>query len=379
VKVFFLPWNAKNPYQQNLAEALALHGVEVSGCESRKFLPVLSLLWRYGRPDVLHLHWISGYVVSRFRSWTVLASALLVAELLAMRMLGVRIVWTIHNLVEHKKRNVRFELWIFRWIARICHTLLVHCEHARSAVANAYGVADPEERIVVAPHGNYIGNYPDVVERPEARADLLLPAESFVYLFFGMIQPYKGVEELIESFGALEDPAARLLLAGTCRDSDLERRIVAAAVRDRRIVPILQHIEDGNVQYYMHAADVVVLPFSDVFTSGSAVLAMSFGRALVVPRLGCLPEYVGSRGGILYEPGGTRLLEALRAVVQADCESMGSHNREVAETLDWHATAAVTHAVYAGARPSATGRWSTTAPKPAGAAHEVPLTAEGGA
>jgi beta-1,4-mannosyltransferase len=346
MKAFFLPWTDKNPYQRNLAESLRHQGVEVTACRPGKFLPVLSLLWRHGLPDVLHMHWISGYVVSRFRSWTLLSSALLIAELATMRLLGVRIIWTIHNLVEHKKRNVGFELAMFRLITKICHTLMVHGELGRQAVTEAYRVSDPETRIVVVPHGNYLSNYSDQVDEKTARARLGLATESFVYLFLGIIRPYKGIEELLEAFRALDNPHARLLLVGKCRDANLAERITRAAAHDQRIVPILDFVADEEIQYYMRSANTVVLPFTDIFTSGSAILAMGFERALVVPRLGCLPEYVDSRGGILYAPGRTGLSEALQAISQADTQTMGRHNRALVEKFDWESIATETNTVY---------------------------------
>ena len=49
----------------------------------------------------------------------------------------------------------------------------------------------------------------------------------------------------------------------------------------------LRYIPDAELQVWLRAADVVVLPFRDILTSGSAILALSFGRAVVAPALGC--------------------------------------------------------------------------------------------
>jgi beta-1,4-mannosyltransferase len=354
LRVFFLPWNQKNPYQQNLAGALNRHGVEVTACRGSKLLPVLGLLWRYGRPDVLHLHWISGFIVSRFRAVSVLTSAVLLAELWAFRILGIRIVWTVHNLVEHKKRDVGFELRSARRVAACCDALIVHSELGRQLVAEAYNVTCAENRLAVVPHGHYLGNYPDDVDEATARSHLGLSRESFIYLFFGMVQPYKGIPELIDAFRSLDDRSSTLLLVGSCRDAALAATIAQEAASDRRIVPILRHVEPSEVQFYMRAADAVVLPFSDVLTSGSAVLAMGFGRALVVPRIGCLPDYVDSHGGILYDPAARSLRQALRDIARADCRAMGRHNRSVVlQRLGWEQIAAETAALYNPAVPVA--------------------------
>lgn len=61
-------------------------------------------------------------------------------------------------------------------------------------------------------------------------------------------------------------------------------------------------IDDFVLKDYMKAADVMVLPYRDIINSGSAILGMSFGKAIIAPHLGCIPEILKSEGGILYDP-----------------------------------------------------------------------------
>ena len=60
-------------------------------------------------------------------------------------------------------------------------------------------------------------------------------------------------------------------------------------------------VPDDRMQVYLRAADAVVLPYRDVLTSGSAILAMTFGQPVIAPAIGCLPESLGSEGTILYD------------------------------------------------------------------------------
>jgi len=56
-------------------------------------------------------------------------------------------------------------------------------------------------------------------------------------------------------------------------------------------------------------ADAVVLPFRDILTSGSAILALSHGRPVIAPALGCLPGTLPSDATFLYDadaPGDRR-------------------------------------------------------------------------
>ena len=77
-----------------------------------------------------------------------------------------------------------------------------------------------------------VGSYPNVVSRAEACRRLGLPEDAFVYLLFGALRPYKGLEELIAAFRQLADPDAVLLAAGQVwpESYGLHLRAAAAAI-----------------------------------------------------------------------------------------------------------------------------------------------------
>jgi len=97
----------------------------------------------------------------------------------------------------------------------------------------------------------------------------------------------------------------------------------------------------------MNACDVVVLPFHDILTSGSALLAMSFGKPVIAPRLGCIPEVLDSEGAFLYnykEREG--LLKAIQEASVANLGAMGKHNYDKTKRFDWNVIAQKTHELY---------------------------------
>ncbi len=97
----------------------------------------------------------------------------------------------------------------------------------------------------------------------------------------------------------------------------------------------------------MNAADVVVLPYRDILTSGNALLAMSFGRPVIIPRLGCVMELLDDRGAFLYDSGDPGALEAaMRHALDADLAAMGAHNYRLATAYDWQGIAGQTDRVY---------------------------------
>ena len=107
-------------------------------------------------------------------------------------------------------------------------------------------------------------------------------------------------------------------------------------------------IPADDMQIYLNASDVVVLPFLDTLTSGSAILALGFGRPVIAPAVGCLPELLRGHGcGIVYEPHGEHgLLHALQLARSLDLRRAGQQARERAEGLGWDGIARLTLAAY---------------------------------
>jgi glycosyltransferase involved in cell wall biosynthesis len=346
MKVLFLPYyRTHNPYQRRLATALQKFGVEVLDVGIRYF-PIIGAV-QACRPDVLHLHWVGLFLVHE--NWIKKAFYIIrsVAELLAVRLRGVKIVWTVHNLYDHERR-VPMETLINRLIVRLSDQLIVHYPFGINAVINAYNL--PEKcrgKINVIPHGHYIDSYDNRIAREEARPVLGLSDKEKVFLYFGSIRPYKGVAFLIHAFQELQGREVSLVIAGVCRDDVLKEQLIKQCRKDSRIHTFLEDVPDEKIPLFMNASDVVVLPFKDIFTSGSVILAMSFQKAVIAPSIGCVPEVLDKEGAFLYDPADERNLPlAMKSALEADLAQMGRHNYEHAKRFDWTEIAEQTYGVY---------------------------------
>ena len=86
----------------------------------------------------------------------------------------------------------------------------------------------------------------------------------------------------------------------------------------------------------MKAADLVVLPFTEILNSGSAILALSFNRPLLVPSRGAMAELfdiIGPDWVRLYDgPLTSQILE--EAVLWANEKSSSSAVIDLGR-LDW--------------------------------------------
>jgi beta-1,4-mannosyltransferase len=139
--------------------------------------------------------------------------------------------------------------------------------------------------------GHFRGSYPDWISREEARAGFGIPVDAAVATFLGLVRPYKNLPHLIATVRALPPERDAVLLAGGAPlDARLAAEIERAAGGDPRVRLTLGHVPDEDVQRFLRAADLVVLPFTDITNSASALLALSFDRPVLVPRLGAMGE-----------------------------------------------------------------------------------------
>jgi glycosyltransferase involved in cell wall biosynthesis len=188
-------------------------------------------------------------------------------------------------------------------------------------------------------------------DQAAARRALGLPDGGTVFAFVGSIRGYKNVGELLDAFMSVEElrPDDRLLIAGKPLPRKLGRQLEKLAAEDRRIVLQLDRLPEEELSRTLRAADAVVLPFRDILTSGSAILALSHGRPVIAPAMGCLPSTLPPDATFLYDPDAEGALAgALREAAEADLAAMGQQARAFAETIEWGPIAQRTAALYRG-------------------------------
>lgn len=330
-----VPADLGNPYQPLLGDALARLGATARMANRPRLRQVATADSR----AILHLHWLEFIIRSTDSGWRAAiwsgARALhLLLVLLIARLRRVRIVWTVHNLQPHESRRPWIDRLVGRVVARLADSVLVHSRYCAAQVSERVGRRDLE----VAYHGNYIGVYPPPRRgRREARRSLGVPDDAHVIMAFGLIRPYKMIAELIAEFRTIEEPHFRLLIAGKPQTAEMRRQVEAAAAADPRVVVILKRISDAEVADLHQAADVAVLAYRDVFSSGALMLALSQGLPVVAPEASTAAELGAPPAIREFPPGG--LADALVDSAR-DGQAAREHALHCAERYGWDAVAA---------------------------------------
>jgi glycosyltransferase involved in cell wall biosynthesis len=220
-----------------------------------------------------------------------------------LRIAGVKLVYTAHNVLPHERSKT--DKYIQSLVYRTADSIIVHSGYIKNKLLKNFKVN--HEKVEVIPHGNFDIYLPSKrITRGEARRKLYLNNEDKVLLFFGYIREYKGLDLLLDAFDLAKqsDPDLKLVIAGMPLNNELklryEKRIKEIDAGDR-IIYHFRFIPSENVQDYLEASDVVMLPYKDIDHSGIIHLAYSFCKPVIVSAVGDFPESVeqGKSGLIL--------------------------------------------------------------------------------
>ena len=314
-------WRSANTYQGKLAAGLERAGVDVVFTDSTSAVLLLTRQVHRHRPAIIHLHWVQDYFAVNEPNLLRFVGRHLLAWLdlwIVTTLLRCPVVWTVHNLTAHEARRPDADRRARRFLARRCAALFCHGPSGVEAIVRTLGV--PPDRVVTAPHPSYADDHRLDADRDEARDQLGMDRDAFVCAFVGGYRPYKGLDDLVAAFSDLDDPEARLVLAGRGMEA-------VTAPDDDRVRIHDAFLPADELRFWFAAADVIVLPFRSVFTSGSLLLAMSFGKPVIATDVGLVGDSLDDAGGWLVPPADRNsLLLALNAARTADLDAMGRHN-----------------------------------------------------
>lgn len=293
--VLYGPAVFENPYQTLLYSGFSGH-VSATGTHRAP------LYRQLGLADVYHLHWDDFGLRAATEGRPIWQNALT-----DFKARGGRLVWTVHNAAPHEGIEAD-AMTIFHagreTLCKMADLIHVHSTAAAEIIMNRYGA--PADRILVLPHPSYAGWYSDTPPpvRPEGQAR---------FLAFGTFRNNKGLSLIVDAFqcASLEGPIGGLHVAGRGADQIDSDLVTQCAIQ---ITP--GFVPDDTVADLFEAAHFAVFGFSEILTSGSLLLALTFGTIPIVPDFPQLREVLtGDLQEFLFQPGSAD--DLARVIVKA--------------------------------------------------------------
>jgi D-inositol-3-phosphate glycosyltransferase len=228
--------------------------------------------------------------------------------MLYYKCLGKQVVLTAHNVNAAKRDST--DSFLNRLTLRIQYMfadhIFVHTDKMKQELVQGFKVTTNKATVIPFGINNSVPN--SELSTLDAKNQLRIYGKKTV-LFFGRITPYKGLEYLISAFRevASRNDDFRLIIAGRpdCSESywTALRDDIQKDVTSGRILLRSEFIPDAETEIYFKAADVLVLPYREIYQSGVLFLAHSFGLPVLAADVGSLKEdIISGRNGDLFTP-----------------------------------------------------------------------------
>jgi len=256
---------------------------------------------------------------------------------LLLKLRGYRIVWTVHEVDVHDVTQLGWMHGLSRRLLwKLSDLVFTHTPDVRREAERRWG---PKRHIHTIPIGSYEGAYPDEVGRDAARARLGIPAGDFAFVFFGNVRPYKGIDLLLAGFRALQvdHPEAHLLIAGKPFSPEFRTDVEATAAGLRNVHLQLGYVPDGDIQYWLRAADCFVAPYKYIETCSAIYLALAFDLPIVIKSEGNVVEFETQPIGIFMRSS-DEIGSAMRRMLEmpaAERERLRDGTRVASQSYSW--------------------------------------------
>jgi len=229
--------------------------------------------------------------------------------------IGIKTVYVCHNVLPHENSF----LWekITKWALRSSEGFTVHSESDKKKLEEI----SPGKEVITLPIAPHPEPVLEGISKSDARQSVGVPKDKVVFLFFGFVRKYKGLDLLIDALARLDNQSAHLLIAGEFWG---KRNFYDTLIRnknlDKQVTIVDRYISEDEFEQFFSAADVVVLPYRDATQSGVPQLAFTMGRPVIVTNVGGLAENIKSsnHGVVVKSQNIGELTEAMRAFVNGE-------------------------------------------------------------
>lgn len=231
------------------------------------WLKTIRLIRRF-RPDLVIFPW---WVTFWAPAFLVLASALK----------AFRKTLIIHNVLPHEPRF--FDPWLTRVVFSKVDSFLLMSDREKQRLVELRPDA-VDAPVVPLPVLSVFT--PTEVSKEQARKRLGIPEDDAPLLvFFGIVRPYKGLEDLIRAVGLLHERgrATRLLVAGEIWEDRQHYDTLRNALGIADHVSFTdRYVPDNEVSLVFKAADLFVAPYRSGTQSAAIAAALGFGVPIVL-------------------------------------------------------------------------------------------------
>ncbi|MCM8569206.1 hypothetical protein NE848_07440 [Gramella jeungdoensis] len=239
-----------------------------------------------------------------------------------------KLVYTKHDLERVKGTTPNFKR-LFRIIEKNTDLFI----HLGDYSKKLYKVLYPETTHIVIPHPCFEQSF-EKIPKQEARNRLGIDKEALVIIAPGQVRTFKERKLILDSFKKIKEENKVLIATNMLNELKYDFR---GRVKMQRFFDVQQYlkmrfrkkyqppeylftyesISSNDFSIRLSAADIVLVPRTDLLNSGNVLLGLSFGKVTVGPAIGNIEQQLVDHKLPLFDPNSiTSVVEALEQGIE---------------------------------------------------------------
>jgi len=219
--------------------------------------------------------------------------------------------------------------WLYKWEWRLAPRIVFHTVTEIERFERYYGIRLPKSHIEIRTHHQVFQRFSSYT-RTTARRRFGIAEDRLVFLCIGFLQQHKGFHRAMQAFAQANLADAELYVVGSMRVAAPENQQYVSQLRSlvagRSTTHLIESfVNNEDFDAWITAADWVVLPYSEIWSSGVLARTRLLERPAIVSAVGGLPDQVSDRD-LLFSTD-AELISAFRMAAREERELSGSQPR----------------------------------------------------
>ena len=220
--------------------------------------------------------------------------------LVFLRIMGLKLIIISHDVESFAKDD---QNWIKRFIYnKLAYRIVVHNAYSYQSILK---YCKTPNKISVIQQGGYINLVNNEVTIEESRKLLDIKTNDLVLLFFGQIKQVKRLDLLLKA-APLFKKKVRIIIAGKVWKDSFEKyqQLINQLDINHLLELHIRYIEDDEREVFMKAADIMILPYEEIFQSAVLLMGMSYGKVMITSDVDAFSEVIKDGiNGLLFDSG----------------------------------------------------------------------------
>lgn len=283
MKIFLTPMLSKiksptkNPYIDDLINSLEENGHVITNKNQFSKIGLFNIIFYLKKSDAIYFNWIEDLISTRFGF---LQSIYVYFCCFIFKLMGKKIIWTLHNKISHSKEYLFFKLINTYFLLNYSDIVITHSKDGVDF--SKHFLKDENKNITFIHHPIYNNLSKNAEKTKEFKYDILI---------WGAITPYKGVDKFLnylERNNLLNK--YKICILGKIKNNHLKKEILR--YKSRNVEVINEFVDDKKLEGYILVSKIVLFTYTptNTFASGSLMMSLSYGSNIIGPNVGSFKD-----------------------------------------------------------------------------------------